>query len=816
MQSENQGTVMSGSGVSLEQRMRGFLGSPQNSTHGVLVVVLLPLLVNLPALLGWLSADPLHFVSGVPSLFGKQLLRGWPWIDPNVGYTAQALGKLAADEWLSGKIPWWNYYSGVGLPLAAEMQPGALLLPFVLLNHFANGTLYLKVVLQILAGLGTYFLLRKIELIPLAALAGAVIYEFNGVFGWHGPPIVSPVAFLPWIIFGIECAREKSLSASPRGWLTIALALALSIYAGFPETAYINGLLAGVWSFWRIFGASPQTRHRFIKKLLAGVVVGLLLSAPIIIPFIEYAGHSYLGGHSSDVGFNGAGLRPEAFPQIFFPWLYGSIWSYLDDAKVAFTVWCLVGGFLSAAQLAVIFFGLFTTRRYALYIMLLSWIFVCLGSTFNMPLVSTLVASVPLLKQTAVFRYSQPSWAFCSAVLCSLVVNDIVPALFHLRRRRIGAVLCSFLVALVSLSVGLKLMRDLYAHEEYRVFFWSSLIWGFGSMIIIAAVLSLGEDHYLTVRRAMAILLAIDAVALFSVPGFCGITNSYSLPAGIEYLKKHLGMQRFYTLGPVAPNYGAYYRIASINHNYLPVAQNWVNYLKERIDPWLDPVCFTGNFARNEANVPSQADVLRDKLPAYTEIGVRYVVTAHGENPFQAQFFHVRKPNENPPRVFESSDMDIYELPGTKPYFETVEGNCDLRVENRSTVWVKCVSNSKLIRRELFYPGWTAKIGGTRIEIEPYNDIFQAIKVPPGKYKITFTYTPTHWLVIVTLFLLGAVCVMIDLVRSLQAYGFRASSLYVSFPGLKAWAVLCSPFGRFCRCPRRCNSGKQIQILRDL
>jgi hypothetical protein len=517
---------------------------------------------------------------------------------------------------------------------------------------------------------------------------------------------------------------------------------------------------------------------------------------------------------------------------------------------------------------------------------------------------------------------------------------------------------------LTSLSFGLQLVRDLYVQPDYRLFFGLSLIWGFGSMIVIAITLIFGEGHHLIVRRTITILVAIDAVALYSLSSFSGVTNSYSLPAGIKYLKKHLGTERFYTLGPIAPNYGAYYRIASINHNYLPVAQNWVNYLKERIDPWLDPVCFTGNFARNEANAPSQADVLCDNLSAYAEVGVRYIVTAHGQNPFQAistlavmdsgrkplvldngqsvrgeisgadfmgnginavsvlignyngqsdgllkiqvcangvcafgernlkesrdnqpfriqlnqpitfstgeleytishaagripvaiwisrpknaqqthrsesipdgaapqlQFFHVRAASqiasdislpewqawygwnvgktidangqaqtigqtispdqllqafrsgkiswtgpgspaqtEGQPRVFESSDMDIYEIPGTKPYFETVEGRCDLRAENRSTLSVNCASDSKLIRRELFYPGWTASVGGTNVKIEAYDGIFQAIKVPPGKYTITFTYTPTNWPVILTLFLLGAVLVIIDLVRSLQ------------------------------------------------
>jgi hypothetical protein len=203
--------------------------------------------------------------------------------------------------------------------------------------------------------------------------------------------------------------------------VTIAVSIALSIYAGFPETAYIDGLLAVVWSFWRIVNVQAEFRFRFIMKLATGVIVGLLLSAPIIIPFVEYLGHSYIVGRSFP------GLFKEAVPLLFFPWLYGS----LCTSPQVFWVQGNVGGFLSATQLAVIVSGLFATRRCSLYIVLLLWILICMGRTFGLPLVSTLVDFVPLLKQTFVYRYSPPSWTFCSAVLCAIVINDISLGRLH-------------------------------------------------------------------------------------------------------------------------------------------------------------------------------------------------------------------------------------------------------------------------------------------------------------------------------------------------------------------------------------------------
>src|SRR4051794_10576785 len=98
------------------------------------ILLLVPLLANLFPLLTVWSADPRYFISGLSVGRPNSLLPGLPgWIDPHAGLTMQSLGGLAAANWLSGIIPWWNPYSGLGLPLAAEMQPGAFFLPFVLL-----------------------------------------------------------------------------------------------------------------------------------------------------------------------------------------------------------------------------------------------------------------------------------------------------------------------------------------------------------------------------------------------------------------------------------------------------------------------------------------------------------------------------------------------------------------------------------------------------------------------------------------------------------------------------------------------------------
>jgi hypothetical protein len=63
---------------------------------------------------------------------------------------------------------------------------------------------------------------------------------------------------------------------------------------------------------------------------------------------------------------------------------------------------------------------------------------------------------------------------------------------------------------------------------------------------------------------------------------------------------------------------------------------------------------------------------------------------------------------------------DIYELPGARPYFELVQGQCNFHIEDRSTISANCSSQGQLVRRELYYPGWKASVGGRNARIEPW------------------------------------------------------------------------------------------------
>src|SRR5207302_5738 len=80
-----------------------------------------------------------------------------------------------------------------------------------------------------------------------SSIGGAVAFALNGAFAWFSHAPVNAIPFLPLLLLGIELAYTASSEERRGGWWLIAVAGALSIYAGFYEVAYVDGLMAVFW-----------------------------------------------------------------------------------------------------------------------------------------------------------------------------------------------------------------------------------------------------------------------------------------------------------------------------------------------------------------------------------------------------------------------------------------------------------------------------------------------------------------------------------------------------------------------------------------
>ena len=244
-------------------------------TVPLVIIGLTILAVNIPTLLHIVTTDPVQLYANLQTGTSHQALPGSPIIDPNAGYITWSMGHLAATDWLHGHVPWWNPYEGLGSPLAGEMQAAAFFPPIFLLQN-ASGFVVFHLLLELMAGYSTYFLLGRLDLGRAASTAGGVAFGLCGTLAWLEHATANPVAFLPLALLGVERAREASLASRSHGWRLLAVALGLSVVSGFPEVAYLDGLLVALWAAVRLFSV-PGRRRTMGAKLALGGAVGLLL-----------------------------------------------------------------------------------------------------------------------------------------------------------------------------------------------------------------------------------------------------------------------------------------------------------------------------------------------------------------------------------------------------------------------------------------------------------------------------------------------------------------------------------------------------------
>ncbi len=690
-------------------------------------------LANLPYLLDFFDPNPLGPRSGLLSSVTLGRLGGAPVTDPSDGLVTQALSHRAVLDWFQLQLPWWNPYEGTGTPLAGGMVSAALFPPTVL-TLFANGQLYERMLFELLAGISTYLLLRRISVNRWAGAAAAIAFALNGTFAWFADTTANPVAFLPLLLLGIEIAYAASVAGRRGGWWLIAAAGALSFYAGFPQGAYVNALMAICWFAWR-GSCLPRERLRaLVSKAASGAIVGTLLAAPLLIAFVDDLNHGDLGLISS--GFYGSVHLPrQALAQLVLPYVYGPINEFGGSNFILAGIWGSVGGYLSTSLLLFGLLGIFSKGRPGLRVTLLVWTVLVFARMYGQPpVLGHVLGLVPGMSRVAFFRYATPALELPVVILAALGLDDLLRAPED-RRRLVWGALASLGVLALAVIETRTLVHGLGTKFNHRPYYAGSVIWG-ASVVVAAVGVAFLRDH--RVRRSLlALIVAGDALAMFAVPQLSAPRSVKLDLAPVAFLQRHLGSSRFFTLGPFQPDYGAYFGVASLNANDIPVPTSYAHYVNARLDSVVHPSFFTGNLGggRSPFAVSPQQELLRN-LAGYRVAGVSYVLTPPGQALPQAP--------ETFSLVFRSPSTWIYHLAGTAPYFTATNAACSVRSDRREAVRLSCPRPTQLIRRETDLPGWSANVDGKPVGIREADGLFQEVTVGPGSHRVEFSYLPPN------------------------------------------------------------------------
>ena len=697
-------------------------------TWGVLAILAAVLAANALYVLGIFDPNPLGPRSGLLSSISPGWFSGLPTIDPNNGVLSQAVGHRAVLDWLHLSWPWWNPYEGTGTPLAGEMQSAALF-PFTVLTAFSNGQLWEHMLLELIAGVSTFLLLRRLSLGVWAAAAAGIAFALNGTFAWFSHATVNPVAFLPLVLLGLELAYSASKRAARGGWWLIPIAGALLFYGGFPEVTFIDGLLAILWFLWRCWTLRDVTTElkAFVIEAVTGAVVMGLLIAPLLIPFVDYLHHANTDVH--DQSLTDLRISSQGLPQLLLPYVYGPIFSFSDPGGALNVIWARVGGFLSTSLVLFGLLGVFSRRRLALRVLLGAWVVAGLSHTYGQPpLIGRMFDLVPGMSRVEFFRYATSSIELAVIILAAIGLEDLISRRISMRRLMITTAAALGLVAAAA-SGAQSLVHQLGATNGHSNFSKGSVLWGLG---VIAAAFVLALVRQPRLRAALlAGVLVLDVIALFVVAELSAPRSVKTDLAPVAYLRDHLGMSRYFTLGPAGPNYGSYFGIASLNSNDNPQPSAFSAYTRSHLDHAVDPTHFVGTHAGRSPGDPSPANELISNLDGYRAAAVAYVVVAAGQPLPSSPAFSL---------VFKSPSTWIYRLAGSQPYF-TASG-CRVTRSSRTATAVACSRATTLVRRETSMPGWSAKVDGHSAPVREVDGIFQDVAVPAGDHNVTFSFMP--------------------------------------------------------------------------
>jgi len=203
------------------------------------------------------------------------------------------LAERVAGRLAHGELPLWNPFSGCGLPLLATTQVGVfypgnwlwLVLP-------ADQALVILMAVECsVGGFFAYGLFRVWGNDRFAAVLGAVLFVFACLLGlafW--PPALATLTWLPWILL---CIEKLVRQVSWRWSAGLAVGVAMQALAGFPQFLVYTFYLAGPFAALRLVelrrraGAGRPRVARVAMTLLAAVGLGALLAGVQLVPTWE-------------------------------------------------------------------------------------------------------------------------------------------------------------------------------------------------------------------------------------------------------------------------------------------------------------------------------------------------------------------------------------------------------------------------------------------------------------------------------------------------------------------------------------------------
>jgi len=682
-------------------------------------------------------------------------------------------------QFQQGHFPLWNPYLDCGVPNLGSFQ-GALLFPINLLllpvaPFYASGmAAFLKL---FLAGWFTMLYLRALGASNAGAFLSGLVFSLSGfMIVWLGHPHVNSAMWLPLFFYLIERFFQNVRARLPvlRLCLGFAVAYGFMLLGGHPPTMIHLTLFTGAYFLCRWWRHRRELSVRLAGGWCAAAVIGCMLAAPAVLPFLEYDHYSSEAFSSADMQRSNIYLPVNSLIFYLLPHLSGSPVDGWEDTLLRLGVGNALPYFnerTGYVGILPLLFALYAVlkRRDQCTRFFAAAIPICLLFMCGLPPLPAILAALPVLNAMNHMRLILMA-GFGLAVLAGLGWDAFLRDENEGSKRRLTA---GFWVAIVVILLG-------YAVAVAPR--WHGLEAGcrsfiFGQLLMLAGSLLISVAFFLpSIRRhpALAALLVFGWITVDLVASDKGYNPAiprdryYPATPDIEWLQRQPGHHRILgTPTSLEPNVAELFRLRDARGCDFTTVRRYEELITGR----------AGDF-----HFYSFAMSLPEAMPL---LGVKYLVAFHAPNPDPNQFepvysnavtiFRYRPVHERALAVYDyrverdpaallrqvrSGTFDpqrtlwLEDSPPLTP--AAANSSAGTLATNSSVQFVSDEADQVTIQTVLpqpgflllldtYFPGWTATVNGqpTKIWRADYN--FRAVPVPAGKSTVCFSYQPASF-----------------------------------------------------------------------
>ncbi|RJP67678.1 MAG: hypothetical protein C4532_14275 [Candidatus Abyssobacteria bacterium SURF_17] len=695
---------------------------------------------------------------------------------------------FAKETVLSGSLPLWNPFQGIGTPFFAAIQAG-LLYPLnwvILLLEVPQAMLVVQASAISIAMIGMALYLRYLGVRwPGVVLAMALFGRSASAHVCH-LSIGSTYCWLPIVFLLSHRLIDRP---SLRRCALLALSLSLCFFAGNTQYFYYIVLVVSIYMLFLVFYYRHRGWQGSVMHILGLIALTYLLTAGLIsaqlFPTLELSLASIR---------NAAGQLAAGDPFVHEFSIVSMVLDYLNRTE---------GMYYFGSSLLFIPFAFGSRQRRPAVLALLA----SLGYAFMFILSKQMpdLGIFDRLPFSQSFRWTVRMMLvsnFMLAALAGIGLSDLwenIP--FQLWNRSARRVSWFWLVIVSAAAILLYEVYSLgFTRADHSLFY--PVILSISLVVVLVLVLS---AHKLSPRAktltlcALALLSAGDAMMhkelAVTFPGMTKTKNTAALNRQVNWIRDNAGLERVLFiprgLGFYHPNVGAMYRFYSINSYETFTLARWHNYVRFMMGPREFDVLtrvstFYGVIAspiteiflrearlaglaslryfitsdKNEVQLAERYGYAWRKVDKGSGSTERYTVY---ENRFalpRAYLVNKYVITEDEEESLEAIKGNISRLSSSvilengRPSFPSVETSSTAgRVEvrefgiNEVILEIKAETPAIVVLTDSYYPGWKAFVDGMRKPIWRANSLFRAVEVPPGEHILVFRYQPAslYW-----------------------------------------------------------------------